>query len=164
MKFATKPSLTAILILFGLSFLVTGVFSASLKVFFAAESWTEVLVKGIVIPCFTWTVQLILSAVYLSAERRTLYWTQLGIVCLVGSVLLLPAAFYNFTFQHPSPWVSVVNVLSSVAIMAWCLYGRLRAYHFRPLWAVGWVVLIMINMSLYLWSIADAFRFGMPNS
>jgi len=46
-----------IILLFIGSFLVTAVFSASLKVFFPAVSWREVLIKGLLIPCFTWTIQ-----------------------------------------------------------------------------------------------------------
>lgn len=159
MKFEIKPTLRTIALLFASSFLVTAVFSASLKTFFAAESWTEVLVKGLVIPCFTWTVQLVLSALYLNAERRIVYWTQLGVVCLVGSLALLPAAFVNFAHASPPPSLSALNVLLSVVVMATCLHRRLRARGFAPRWTVGWVVLICINMSLYLWSIADAIRF-----
>ena len=84
-----------IFILFLGSFLVTAVFSASLKVFFQAVSWREVLIKGLLIPCFTWTVQLLLSAAFLKTKDRLTYWNRLGWVCLIGSIALLPAAFYN---------------------------------------------------------------------
>lgn len=159
MKLEIPPSFRVIVALFVPSFLVTGVFSASLKVFFTDEDWSEMLVKGLVIPCFTWTVQLILSALYMTGERRIIYWTQLGIVCLIGSLALMPAAFFNLMLRHPSPLVSVFNVLLSVGIMATWLRFSLRARGFKARWAVGWVVLICINMSLYLWSIADAIRF-----
>lgn len=158
MKIEIQPSWRVIILLFVASFLVTAVFSASLKVFFADEAWSEVLVKGLVIPCFTWTVQLILSALYLTRERRLIYWTQLGVVCLIGSLALLPAAFFNLIVRQPSPLVSVFNVLLSVGIMATWLCVSLRARGFKARWAVGWVVLICINMGLYVWSIADAVR------
>jgi hypothetical protein len=60
------------------SFLVTAIFSASLKIFFQAVSWREVLIKGLLIPCFTWTVQLLLSAAFLKTEDRLTYWNRLG--------------------------------------------------------------------------------------
>lgn len=85
-----------ILLLFIGSFLVTAVFSASLKVFFESVSWREVLTKGLVIPCFTWTIQLLLSAIFLDGRSRLRYWDRLGWVCLIGSIALLPAAFYLF--------------------------------------------------------------------
>ena len=67
-----------IILLFVGSFLVTAVFSASLKVFFQSVSWREVLIKGLLIPCFTWTVQLLLSVAFLKTEDRLTYWNRLG--------------------------------------------------------------------------------------
>src|SRR6185503_327489 len=123
--------LRRILILFLLSALVTAIFSTSLKVFFPVIAWNEVLTKGLLIPCFTWTMQLILSAILLNSARRLIYWTQLGWVCLIGSIALLPAAFYNFLFPQPFVVISVINVLVSVALMAVLLHFRLKEREFH---------------------------------
>lgn len=154
MKPSTAPSFKRVALLFALSFVVTAAFSASLKVFFTRDSWIEVLGKGLLIPCFTWSVQLILSAAYLRGERRLTYWEQLGVVCLIGSAALLPAAVYNLTVASPRTAVSVVSVLVSVALMASSLYLRLRRRGFNGLWAASWVLLILVNMSLYLYSVS----------
>lgn len=148
-----KPSLKNIAILFVLSFLVTAVFSVSLKKFFAAESWTLNLSKGLLIPCFTWTVQLVLSAFLLRGAERIFYWTQLGIICLIGSIALVPAGFYNFAVEAPSPYVSIFSVLLSVAIMCAALYFLLKPRGYNPLWTIGWTATIIVNMSLYAYSI-----------
>ena len=142
-----------IIALFIASFLITAVFSASLKVFFTEVSWNEVLTKGLLIPCFTWSVQLIASAVLLNSERRLVYWTQLGWVCLIGSFALLPAAFYNFASSQPLVMISVANVLASVVLMFVILSRRLwlRRFHFG--WALSFMLVITINMSLYLYSV-----------
>ena len=142
-----------IILLFIASFLVTAVFSASLKVFFQAVSWREVLTKGLLIPCFTWTIQLLLSAAFMDGKSRLRYWNRLGWVCLVGSIALLPAAFYNFLTAQPWVWISIVNVLASVVLMAITLHALLRRDGFRWQWTLSWVVLIVINMSLYLTSV-----------
>ena len=142
-----------IVLLFLGSFLVTAIFSASLKVFFPAVSWREVLIKGLLIPCFTWTVQLLLSAAFLRTADRLTYWNRLGWVCLIGSIALLPAAFYNLRSATPVVWVSVLNVLASVMLMAVTLHLLLRRVGFRWLWTLSWAVLIVINMSLYLSSV-----------
>jgi hypothetical protein len=142
-----------IILLFVGSFLVTAVFSASLKVFFHAVSWREVLIKGLLIPCFTWAVQLLLSAAFLKTEDRLTYWNRLGWVCLLGSIALLPSAFYNLRSVTPSVWISILNVLASVVLMAVTLHLLLRRAGFRRLWTLSWVVLIVINMSLYLASV-----------
>ena len=142
-----------IILLFIGSFLVTAVFSASLKVFFQAVSWREVLLKGLLIPCFTWTIQLLLSAAFLKAQDRLTYWNRLGWVCLIGSIALLPAAFYNFLSATPRVWLSILNVLASVVLMAVTLHVLLQRAGFRWLWTLSWVILIVINMSLYLSSV-----------
>jgi hypothetical protein len=142
-----------IILLFIGSFLVTAVFSASLKIFFQTVSWREVLTKGLLIPCFTWTIQLLLSAAFLDGKSRLRYWNRLGWVCLIGSIALLPAAFYNFLTAEPWVWISIVNVLASVVLMAITLHVLLRRDGFRWQWSLSWVVLIVINMSLYLSSV-----------
>src|SRR6185369_3288941 len=120
-----------IILLFVGSFLVTAVFSASLKVFFQSVSWGEVLIKGLLIPCFTWTVQLLLSVAFLKTEDRLTYWNRLGWVCLIGSIALLPAAFYNLRSVAPWVWISIFNVLASVVLMAVTLHFLLRRAGFR---------------------------------
>jgi hypothetical protein len=148
-----KPSIQNIVILFVLSFLVTAVFSVSLKMYFAADAMTRDLSKGLIIPFFTWTVQLVLSAFLLRGAERIFYWTQLGIICLIGSVALLPAAFYNFAVENPSPVVSIASVLLCVAIMCVTLYFRLKPHNYSILWTIGWTATIIVNMSLYAYSI-----------
>lgn len=153
MKPFAAPSFKGIVILFVLSFFVTAAFSVSLRVFFAHASWGEVLSKGLLIPCFTWSMQLLLSWAFLRGERRLIYWRELGVVCLIGSVALLPAAIYNLTASRPIATVSVLSVLASVSLMAFSLYLRLRRRGFHGLWAASWVLLILVNMSLYLYSV-----------
>lgn len=148
-----KPTFKNIVILFVLSFLVTAVFSVSLKTFFDAETMSRDLSKGLIIPFFTWTVQLLLSAFLLRGEERLFYWTQLGVICLIGSVALFPAAFYNFAVASPLPIVSIASVLLCVAIMCVTLYFRLKPHNFGPLWTIGWTATIIVNMSLYAYSI-----------
>jgi hypothetical protein len=145
--------MTRVITLFIASFLVTAIFSSSLKVFFADVSWNEVLTKGLLIPCFTWSVQLVASFVLLSRDRRLVYWTQLGWVCLIGSFALLPAAFHNFSSSQPLVIISVVNVLSSVVLMFVVLSYRLRHRGFHFGWAFSFLLVIAINMSLYLYSV-----------
>lgn len=148
-----KASFKNIVILFALSFLVTSVFSVSIKTFFPSESWMLNLSKGLLIPCFTWTVQLFLSALLLRGTERLFYWTQLGVICLVGSVALLPAGFYNLAVSAPSPYISIISVLICVAIMCVTLYFLLKPRGYNLLWTIGWTATIIVNMSLYSYSI-----------
>jgi hypothetical protein len=72
---------------------------------------------------------------------------------LIGSIALLPAAFYNLLTVQPWVWLSIANVLASVVLMAIALHLLLRRDGFRWQWTLSWVVLIIINMSLYLSSV-----------
>jgi bacteriorhodopsin len=58
--------------------------------------------------------------------------------------------------DHPAAgrvWISIVNVLASVILMAITLHVLLRRDGFRWQWTLSWLVLIVINMSLYLTSV-----------
>src|ERR1044072_9668344 len=141
-----------IILLFIGSVLVTAVFSASLKVFFQEVSCREVLTKGLLIPCFTWTIQLLLSAVFLKTADRLTYWNRLGWVFLIGSIALLPAAFYNLRSATPWVWISILNVLASVVLMAVTLHFLLRRAGFYLLWIFILVVLLVIKISSFFFS------------
>src|SRR5262245_30750114 len=92
---------------------VTAVFSGSLAVLARNERLAEVLTVGMLVPCFTWIVQIAASGLALSAEKRRLYWGDLGRICLLGSVALLPAAIANLWLSRPPLWLSAANVLAS---------------------------------------------------
>ena len=72
---------------------------------------------------------------------------------MIGSIALLPAAFYNYLTVQPWVWISIFNVLASVILMAVMLHVLLRRAGFRWQWTLSWLVLIVINMSLYLSSV-----------
>jgi len=95
-------------------------------------------------------VQLLLSAVFLKTADRLTYWNRLGWVCLIGSIALLPGAFYNLRSPKPWVWIFILNVLASVVLMALTSNVLLRRVGFRQLWTLSWVGLIIINMSLYM--------------
>src|SRR6478609_3344715 len=104
-------SLPATAAWFAAGAIVTAVFSGSLAALAKNATLTEVLVTGMIVPSFTWVVQLSASAAGMRSARRRIYWGDLGRVCLVGSVALLPAAVLNLCrTQTPLSW-SAANVL-----------------------------------------------------
>lgn len=131
---------------------VTALFSGSLAMLARNAGLAEVLFVGMVVPSFTWVVQLSASGIALTPERRRLYWGDLGRVCLLGSVALLPAAIGNVVVARPALWPSAANVLASVALMGGTLF-RLSARHGIPLsWPIFWCLTITVNMMLFVWS------------
>jgi len=131
---------------------VTAPFSASLALLAKHADWREVLTVGMIVPSFTWLVQLTASAVGLPARERRLYWGELGRVCFWGSVALLPAAGLNVALAAPPGWVSAANVLASVTLMAAMLLRRCRPHGIHPLWPASWVATITVNMAIFLYA------------
>lgn len=140
------------LVYFLLGALVTAVFSGSLVKLAVHIPLAEILTTGMVIPTFTWGVQLGASGIGLSGERRQQYWNSLSQACLVGSIALLPAAGMNFLAANPPGWFSALNVLMSVALMGWILFHKSAAHQLPRCWPVSWCFTICINMALFLWA------------
>ena len=142
-------SYAATAILFALGGLVTAVFSGSLVRMSAHAGFAEVLITGMVIPTFTWAVQLSASGLLLKQDLRRLYWGDLGRICLLGSLALLPAGLLNLIMSAPPLWLSAGNVVLSVVIMAADLFRRTSKYGLSPLWPISWCVTISVNMTLF---------------
>jgi hypothetical protein len=135
--------------------IVTAVFSGSLFVLARDVSFSEVLFVGMIVPCFTWVVQL--SAVWfgLPPAKRRIYWGDLGRICLIGSVALLPAGIVNLILPDVSWWVSAANVLASVALMGMVLFCFSAKHGIAFGWPLSWCVTIGVNMGLFLWFSSD---------
>lgn len=131
---------------------VTAVFSGSLAMLAKHAGVTEVLLVGMIVPCFTWVVQLSASGLAMPAERRRLYWGDLGRICLLGSVALLPAGIANLALPRVPLWVSAANVLASVALMAAALFRLTARQGIGPAWPISWCLTITVNMMLFVWS------------
>jgi hypothetical protein len=132
--------------------LVTAVFSGSLFMLTRDISFTEVMLVGMIAPCFTWVVQSTAAALLLSPEKRTVYWHDLGWICVLGSFALLPAAVVNLSLSEPRLWISAGNVLASVAIMAVDLFRRSAAHGIAWGWPVSWCLTISLNMAIFAWT------------
>ena len=131
---------------------VTAIFSGSLARLTTNAGLAEVLMVGMVVPCFTWAVQLVASGIGLSASQRRVYWADLGRVCLLGSIVLLPAALVNLCVPDAPRWLSAANVLVSVALMAAALFRRSVHREIALGWPVSWCLTIAANMMLFLWA------------
>lgn len=131
---------------------VTAAFSGSLAVLAPNARLTEVLIVGMLVPSFTWVVQVSSATVGLSAARRRLYLGDLGRVCLLGSVALLPAAVLNLCRPTSPLWWSAANVLVSVALMGADLFRRSARHEIALGWPLSWCLTIAVNMGLFVWS------------
>jgi hypothetical protein len=131
---------------------VTAVFSGSLARLAAHANLAEVLAVGMIVPSFTWVVQLGASGLLLPAPKQWFYWGDLGRVCLLGSVALLPAAIANLCTPRTPLWLSAANILASVAIMGAELFRRSSRHGIHPAWPLSWCLTITANMILFGWA------------
>ena len=137
-----------VIILFLLSILLTAVFSYSLQVFLK-QDYVTLTLQTMLIPCFTWLVLIISASQKFKAERFIDYCTIAGLVCLVGSAVLVPSGVYNFTAVKPDINYSVINVLVCVFIMSILFYLLLRKYEFSIKWWWAYNILICVNMGIF---------------
>jgi hypothetical protein len=131
---------------------VTAVFSGSLAKLAVNAGLVEVLAVGMFVPCFTWVVQLGASGLLLPVIKRRFYWGDLGRVCLLGSVALLPAACANLWLYRAPLWVSAANVLGSVVLMGGKLFRRSARHGIAPWWPASWCLTITVNVMLFVWA------------
>ena len=129
---------------------ITSLFSASLAKLAPTVSLAEVLLKGMIVPSFIWLVQLTASSLALPSALRRTYWHDLGVICFLGSLALLPAAIVNVCVSRPEPWFSIANVFASVALMGIVLFRRAARHRISPRWPLSWCATITVNMLLFL--------------
>jgi hypothetical protein len=129
---------------------VTAVFSGSLAALTSKAELAEVLAVGMLVPSFTWVVQLTAATIGLAGNHRRFYVGDLGRICLIGSLALLPAAVVNLLATHPPDWLSPANVVASVGIMGAVLHRRATQHDISPAWPTSWLLTISLNMALFL--------------
>ncbi len=137
-----------IILLFAVSVLLTAVFSYSLNVFLH-EDFVTLTLKTMLIPCFTWSMLMLLAWKKLQGERRMEYLYIAGCVCAIGSAALVPGGVYNFISAAPDVKWSVISVLACVAIMSISFYILLRKKNFSSFWLWAYNILIVINMTFF---------------
>jgi hypothetical protein len=151
-RVSTRMALIAALFTIG-GGVVTAPFSLSITRLMTGDTFVQALAKGLVIPTFTWAVQLTLAALLFRGVKRYEYAVQLGSVCTLGAAALWPAALYNTIVAHPSPWVSAANVYASVFLMFMELRRRNLILGLPAYLAPVFLVTIHINMAIFATSV-----------
>ena len=129
--------------------LATAVFSSSLVRLSAQAPLSEVFATGMVVPSFTWAVQLAAAALLLPRAGRDAYWGDLSRACLLGSVLLVPAGIFNWFAADPPRWPSILSIGVSVIVMAVLLFRRAAIRRASLAWPASWCVTILVNITLF---------------
>lgn len=137
-----------IIVLFLASIVLTAVFSYSLNVFLH-ETLFRLTIKTMLIPCFTWSMLMLLSWIKLKGERKLQYLHIAARVCAIGSAALVPGGIYNFVAKDPGINWSVYSVIFCVVLMSVLFYTWLRIARFALSWWWAYNILILINMTFF---------------
>ena len=137
-----------IIFLFLLSIVLTAVFSYSLNVFLKLDIISLTL-KTMLIPCFTWSILLLLAIFTLPKEKRINYGFIAGAVCAWGSAVLVPGGIYNFISASPDIRWSVASVICCVVLMSALFFIMLKKNGFGLCWWWAFNILICVNMTLF---------------
>ena len=122
-----------IIVLFIAAILLTAVFSYSLQVFLQ-EDWIRLTLTTMLIPCFTWSILLLISYKKLTMQKCLKYFVIAGWVCVIGSAVLVPAGIYNFMVNSPDVKISVISVLFCVVLMSVLFFVLLKKNKFSSKW------------------------------
>ena len=91
-----------------------------------------------------WSIQLLLAAALLG-DKRWAYFREMGVVCGVGSLMLVPYIIFQ------GSWAFFLgSLVFCVVVMAWLLVNRLASIGVSGKWAILWFVLLGIAVSLQL--------------
>lgn len=96
-----------------------------------------------------WGMQLLLAAALLG-ERRWRYFREMGVVCGIGSCVLIPYILLG------GGWAFFVgSLILCVLMMAWLVISRLAAIGLNRRWTVLWFALLGIAVTLQLTLVFD---------
>ena len=111
-------------------------------------STTQMMLSG-AIAGGKWAIQLLLAAAILG-ERRWSYFREMGVVCGIGSCMLIPYILVG------GSWAFFLgSLILCVVIMAVLVVSRLAAIGMTRRWAVLWFALLGVAVSLQLTLVFD---------
>ncbi len=123
--------------------------------FIARKFWlyesVELMVLSGTIAGAKWAIQII-AAVIVLKEQRWSFIKNIGFVCLIGSAALL---IYYFL---PTTWgfsTMIISVAFSVLIMVFLYYRAVKQSAVSIYWFWGWIVCLLIAITLQLTVIFD---------
>lgn len=96
-----------------------------------------------------WSIQ-ILAALILLKENKWHFIKNIGLTCLVGSVILLPYAVLSYTNGLNSNDFFVGSLLTAVAVMILMYAMSVKNAGLKIQWWLGWMCCLAIAITLQL--------------
>ncbi|GAA5119784.1 hypothetical protein JIN84_21275 [Luteolibacter yonseiensis] len=129
-----------ITVAFALSTLITALF---IRVYGGYVSQETMILSGS-IAGGKWAIQILLGWLLLGA-KRWIYIRELGIACLIGSLVLIP-----FSITSGAALYFFGSLLASICAMGTTVVIRLKAAGFAWRWPALWFLLLSVAVTLQL--------------
>lgn len=141
----TVKNLSLIFLYFTLSTLITWWFIAVSPLYISLEQmlWSCGIAGG------KWTIQLI-AAFLLLKEKKWDFFRNIGWVCLVGSMLLLPYCISaSFNWMANAAFF-IGSLVAAVVAMIFLYYRAVKQVNISLFWWVAWLSCLAVAISLQL--------------
>jgi len=96
-----------------------------------------------------WMIQLV-AAVVLLKEKKWDFIRRIGLVCLVGSFILLPFCFAASQNLADSTHFFIGSLIAAVCVMIYLYYRAVQQTMISLFWWFGWLICLAIAISLQL--------------
>ena len=103
-----------------------------------------------------WGIQLLAAFIFLQ-EKRWDFIKNISIVCLVGSLILLPFAALSWFFKINSDQFFVGSLVLAVAVMILLYAMAVRNAGVAIAWWLGWLVCLALAIGLQLTVVFNLF-------
>jgi hypothetical protein len=142
------------LLLFALYFLLSTVLTWLFVVVSPLYISNEQLVLSTAVAGGKWAVQIGLGWFFLK-EKAPLFLRNIGFVCLVGSIALVPYILCGSLDVAEGPQFFVGSLVASVAAMIYLYYKAIRNTGISIYWWICWLLCLAIAITLQLTVVFD---------
>ncbi|MBC7486288.1 MAG: hypothetical protein H7282_06020 [Cytophagaceae bacterium] len=149
----TTNNLSLIFLYFTLSTLLTGWFIAVSPLYISTEQmlWSCGIAGG------KWTIQLIAGFLLLK-EKKWDFIRNIGWVCLIGSILLVPYCLSaSFHLEAGTPFF-IASLIIAVIAMIFFYYQAVKKTGITLFWWMTWLLCLAVAVSLQLTIVFNVFK------
>lgn len=150
----TLKNLTLIFFYFTLSTLLTWWFIAVSPLYISLEQmlWSCGIAGG------KWMIQLIAAFLFLK-EKKWDFIRNIGSVCLIGSLLLLPYCILASFHLAEKPSFFIGSLVLAVITMIILYYRAVKKSGISLYWWISWLLCLALAVSLQLTTVFNVLRF-----
>jgi len=93
-----------------------------------------------------WNVQMI-AALVLMDERRWVFLRNIGVICLIGAIILIPYSISSLAGMENGTMFFLLSLVVSVSVMMVAYYYNVKKMKIGLGWFIGWVLCLVIAVA-----------------